>query len=511
MTAGPSSTREPTSRRHVHVDQQLIISSYHPELSLAQVHHYHTSGIDDYIAKLPFRVISKSIFKQHMMERDSSLLKSSAYALVANDLKLDCAVCFNTSYFNSSLSGLTGHVELEVEGGSDDMDSSSSSGDEAAAAEDNEGVQWSCESECTAGPYRHTNSCIPTCWQRPMRESQRVSEGCHVVLYTVSFYQNASRLNHVNVRRVADQQYDSLRGAERMPYHRNANMSSGTSTDQAAGTRDSTVLTLSNYRSASVSSEGLDVKVCAVAFIAANSLLSRMMRANSSAYFGNWAVVEVDFNDYPDSTLVSLGNPRKVSRLPKISPGLFFASTVHHALYIDSKLEFIDDPLTMMGFKDRKTTDRKTRKRVNVTAAFVAVRHELSHTIYEEGEHTDSNTTLPHVRHRAYSTSLHSMRDGSGGYLQGAAGLQSLCDILPLRAEAAGEALPQAGQAAEHVLCECVRGGRAAAQPEVHPRLPLPLHVVPGVLVVGGQGPDLGRLRSSQQRADREEYIDQHS
>ena len=254
--------------------------------------------------------------------------------------------------------------------------------------------KWPCESECTAGPYRHTNSCIPTCWQRPMRESQRVSEGCHVVLYTVSFYQNASRLNHVNVRRVADQQYDSLRGVERMPYHRNVNMSSGTSTDQATGPRDSTVLTLSNYRNASPSSEGVDVKVCAVAFIAANSLLSRMTRANSSAYFGNWAVVEVDFNDYPDSTLVSLGNPRKVSRLPKISPGLFFASTVHHALYIDSKLEFIDDPLTMMGFKDRKTMDRKTGKRVNVTAAFMAVRHELSRTIYEEGERTDSNTTL---------------------------------------------------------------------------------------------------------------------
>ena len=342
-----------------------------------------------------------------------------------------------------------------------------------------------------------------------MRESQRVSEGCHVVLYTVSFYQNASRLNHVNVRRVADRQYDSLRGVERMPYHRNANMSSGTSTDQATGFRDSTVLTLSNYRNASPSSEGVDVKVCAVAFIAANSLLSRMTRANSSAFFGNWAVVEVDFNDYPDSTLVSLGNPRKVSRLPKISPGLFFASTVHHALYIDSKLEFIDDPLTMMGFKDRKTKDRKTGKRVNVTAAFVAVRHELSHTIYEEGERTDSNTTLmldimlillPFIR-----------CDDSGSHLQGAAGLQSLCDILPLRAEAAGEALPQAGQAAEHVLCECVRGGRAAAQLEVHPRLPLPLHVVPGVLVVGGQGPDLGRLRSGQQRADRKEYIEQHS
>lgn len=256
-----------------------------------------------------------------------------------------------------------------------------------------------------------------------MRESLIVSEGCHVVLYTVSFYQNASRLNPVHVRRVADQHYDSLRGAERMPYHHHhhhhhANASSATRTrnDQAAaaaaevGTGDSTVLTLSNYksRSASTSSqegEGEDVKVCAVAFIAANSLLSRMLRANSSAYFGNWAVVEVDFNDYPNSTLVSLGNPRKVSRLPKISPGLFFAATVHHALYIDSKLEFIDDPLTMMGFKDRKTTDRRTQKRVNVTAAFVAVRHEMSHTIYEEGERTGSILMLDImlILHHAYS------------------------------------------------------------------------------------------------------------
>jgi len=226
-----------------------------------------------------------------------------------------------------------------------------------------------------------------------MRESLRVSEGCHVVLYTVSFYQNASRLNHVSVRRVADQHYDSLRGAERMPYH-NANVSGGNSTDQTAGTSDSTVSTLSNYRSRSASIAERDVKVCAVAFIAANSLLSRILRTNSTAYFGNWAVVEVDFVDYPDSTLVSLGNPRKVSRLPKISPGLFFAATVHHALYIDSKLEFIGDPLTMMGFKDRKTTDRKLKKRVNVTAAFVAVRHELSHTIYEEGEHTGTTIIL---------------------------------------------------------------------------------------------------------------------
>ena len=203
-----------------------------------------------------------------------------------------------------------------------------------------------------------------------MRESVRVSEGCHVVLYTVSFYQNASRLNHVNVHRVVDPRYDSLRGDLRMPYHHtNASIAYNSTTHPLRG---------------SDSAKG--VRVCAVAFIAANSLLSKLVRNNNTAYFGNWAVVEVDFSDYPDSTLISLGNPRKVSRLPKISPGLFFASTVHHALYIDSKLEFVGDPLTMMNFKDRKTVDRRTRKKVNVTAAFVAVRHELSHTIYEEGE-----------------------------------------------------------------------------------------------------------------------------
>ena len=49
-------------------------------------------------------------------------------------------------------------------------------------------------------------------------------------------------------------------------------------------------------------------------------------------------------------------NTRRLTRIPKLSPGLFFASSVTHALYLDSKLELTIQPDLLVQYTYPPTT-----------------------------------------------------------------------------------------------------------------------------------------------------------
>ena len=83
---------------------------------------------------------------------------------------------------------------------------------------------------------------------------------------------------------------------------------------------------------------------CNIAFVNRNSTIVRQgipsdyQRSVEQFHtYENWTMVFVDdFQAFSD--------PRKPTRVPKLSPGKFFASTVQHAVYFDSKLVLTCDP-----------------------------------------------------------------------------------------------------------------------------------------------------------------------
>ena len=88
---------------------------------------------------------------------------------------------------------------------------------------------------------------------------------------------------------------------------------------------------------------------CNIAFVTRDSPLVKSTIANtderiSTKYhsYGNWTMVLVD-------EFTSFSDPRKPTRVPKLSPGKFFASTVQHAVYMDSKLLLTSDPREFIG------------------------------------------------------------------------------------------------------------------------------------------------------------------
>ena len=168
IETGTGETIETVQLGHISENQEMIPSServyylaHHQKQANSYNHQNHTAtSIKHQIHQ------QEKYYRNHKQISDYSF--QNIYGAYLNQFKTLCKHCFNTTEF---------YLLKEYRSNA-------------------QSKKWPCESECTAGLYRHTNTCIPTCWDQPMYESMLVSNGCHVVLYTVSFYQNVSSLMH---------------------------------------------------------------------------------------------------------------------------------------------------------------------------------------------------------------------------------------------------------------------------------------------------------------------------
>jgi hypothetical protein len=114
---------------------------------------------------------------------------------------------------------------------------------------------------------------------------------------------------------------------------------------------------------------------CNIAFVSAHSTIwkshKKLVKASSSnkqLLHNNWALVPVD-------SLSAFNDSRKATRLPKLSPGKFFHSTVQHAIYIDSTNTLIHEP---KYYIDKLLADDGKR------AVMASVRNPRSSTMFDE-------------------------------------------------------------------------------------------------------------------------------
>lgn len=106
---------------------------------------------------------------------------------------------------------------------------------------------------------------------------------------------------------------------------------------------------------------------CNIAFVYKNSVL--YLREKENAYYNNWVLLPVGgLNVFPD--------PRKATRLPKISPELFFGPAVRYAIYGDSSIILRQSPQDIVDHYSRDSSGKE--------AVLAAIRHPYSKNIDEE-------------------------------------------------------------------------------------------------------------------------------
>ena len=106
---------------------------------------------------------------------------------------------------------------------------------------------------------------------------------------------------------------------------------------------------------------------CNIAFVYRNSVL--YIREKNVKYYKNWILV-------PVRGLSVFSDPRKATRLPKISPDKFFGPAVQYAIYGDSSIVLRQSPHNII---DRYLHGPSYQK-----AVFAAIRHPYSKSIQEE-------------------------------------------------------------------------------------------------------------------------------
>ena len=106
---------------------------------------------------------------------------------------------------------------------------------------------------------------------------------------------------------------------------------------------------------------------CNIAFVYRNSILYQ--NEGNNQYYNNWILIPVKgLNVFPD--------PRKATRLPKISPDLFFGPSVQYAIYGDSSIILRQSP--------QEIVDNYSHGRDGKEAILAAIRHPYSKSIDEE-------------------------------------------------------------------------------------------------------------------------------
>lgn len=169
-----------------------------------------------------------------------------------------------------------------------------------------------CESNCHYGSL-----CTRTNWAAVVEKSREATKGCQTVVYTIALGDLVESLHHV------DNFWDS-----------DAELAS---------------------------SNGNHIRKCSVAFV---STAGKLMSDKSMS--GNWTVVGVE--------LPLEGEIRKASRLPKISPELFFDSSVRHAIFVDNRLGLVSHPNDVVQLM--KMDDKE--------AFMMAMRHPRYKTMKQE-------------------------------------------------------------------------------------------------------------------------------
>jgi UDP-glucuronate 4-epimerase len=120
---------------------------------------------------------------------------------------------------------------------------------------------------------------------------------------------------------------------------------------------------------------------CNIAFISAHSELSTISKYDKN--YKGWSYILVDDSNISDGFIKE---PRRASRVPKLSPGLFFSSSVHHAIYIDAlKFTLIlpPDELVAMTYKN-SNTENSDKNMGNGKAVLLARRHPYSESVFSE-------------------------------------------------------------------------------------------------------------------------------
>jgi hypothetical protein len=80
---------------------------------------------------------------------------------------------------------------------------------------------------------------------------------------------------------------------------------------------------------------------CSILFISKSSVY--IQQHSSDRKVGNWHIVTVG------NLTGGFSDGRKASRVPKLSPGKFFADTVEYALYVDAKLLLLKHPEDLLS------------------------------------------------------------------------------------------------------------------------------------------------------------------
>jgi hypothetical protein len=132
-----------------------------------------------------------------------------------------------------------------------------------------------------------SGSCFPSAWDDAAAQSKALTAGCTYVLYSVAVDDRADSFNPI----------DDYWG---------------------------------------------DPLTCSILFLSKNSLY--LQRHVGASKVGNWNIVAVD-----KLTGSGFSDGRKASRVPKLSPGKFFADTAQYALYIDAKLKLLQHPTKLLS------------------------------------------------------------------------------------------------------------------------------------------------------------------
>ena len=106
---------------------------------------------------------------------------------------------------------------------------------------------------------------------------------------------------------------------------------------------------------------------CSVLFLSRSSILAHRKNLQSVSQWRNWTVILVD-------ELEEFSNPRKACKVPKLSPKAFLASSVTHAVYIDSKLILKQNPIQII----------EAHMRSSDNIIIVGIKHPHSSTITDE-------------------------------------------------------------------------------------------------------------------------------
>jgi hypothetical protein len=142
--------------------------------------------------------------------------------------------------------------------------------------------------------------CFPSAWDEAAAESRHMTNGCTYVIYSAAIDDHADSFNPIE-----------------------------------------------NYWEKPHQS---DLK-CSILFISKNSVY--MQQHSSDRKVGNWHIVTVG------NLTGGFSDSRKASRVPKLSPGKFFADTVEYALHVDAKLFLLihpEDLLSAYVYRANKTS-----------------------------------------------------------------------------------------------------------------------------------------------------------